>query len=170
MPGIATLPAWGALVAGALALIALILSCIALGTGARLNRRFRKWKTIHATADLEQVYERTVERVEALQAELDRLHAELERLQQRIDRKISTARIVRYNAFADTGSDLSFSIALLDDHDDGVVISSIYGREETRTYAKPVTNGTSSYPLTEEEQQVIMGVSQQTSRKTPLRV
>jgi len=44
--------------------------------------------------------------------------------------------VVRYNAFDDVGSDLSFSIALLDDNDNGVVISGIYSRESSTTYAK----------------------------------
>lgn len=59
--------------------------------------------------------------------------------------------VVRFNAFAETGSDLSFSVALLDHQDNGVVISSIHGRDEARTYAKPVVHGRSTYPLSREE-------------------
>ena len=63
--------------------------------------------------------------------------------------------VVRYNAFFDMGSDLSFSIALLDQNGDGVVVTSIYGREESRTFAKPVKNRNSTYLLTEEEKEAI---------------
>lgn len=63
--------------------------------------------------------------------------------------------VVRFNAFQDTGSDLSFSVAFLDAHKNGLVVSSIYGREETRTYAKPVKDGQSHYQLSVEEKDAI---------------
>ena len=63
--------------------------------------------------------------------------------------------VVRYDAFNDMGGRMSFSAALLDDAGDGVVISSINGRTETRTYAKGVKGGTSEAELSPEEVQVI---------------
>ena len=63
--------------------------------------------------------------------------------------------IVRYSAFQDTGSDLSFTLALLDEHDNGVVFNGIYSREMSNIYAKPVENGNSKYTLSEEEQEAI---------------
>ena len=59
--------------------------------------------------------------------------------------------VVRYDAFGDMGGRLSFSAALLDDHGDGLVISSINGRSETRTYAKPLLGHTSEHTLSPEE-------------------
>ncbi|MDD2282531.1 MAG: DUF4446 family protein [Eubacteriales bacterium] len=59
--------------------------------------------------------------------------------------------LVRYNAFEKTGSDLSFSLALLNDKVDGFIITGIFGREDTRVYAKPVHEGKSQYYLSEEE-------------------
>ena len=63
--------------------------------------------------------------------------------------------IVRYNAFKDTGSDLSFALAMLDDKNNGVVLNGIYSREMSNIYAKPVENGKSSYTLSEEEKMAI---------------
>jgi hypothetical protein len=63
--------------------------------------------------------------------------------------------VVRYDAFNDMGGRMSFSAALLDDAGDGVVISSINGRTETRTYAKGVKGGASEAELSPEEEQVI---------------
>ena len=63
--------------------------------------------------------------------------------------------IVRYSAFQDTGSDLSFSLALLDEKNNGIVMNGIYSREMSNIYAKPVEAGKSSYTLSEEEQQAI---------------
>jgi len=64
-------------------------------------------------------------------------------LERDLQRCIQKVGVVRYNAFDDVGSDLSFSIALLDDNDNGVVISGIYSRESSTTYAKKIVNGTS---------------------------
>ncbi|WP_235828067.1 DUF4446 family protein [Brevibacillus migulae] len=76
---------------------------------------------------------------------------QLNRLAQKIANQCANLSVIRYNAFGDTGSDLSFSLALLDDNLNGVVITSIYGREESRTYAKPIEGGKSIYNLSEEE-------------------
>ena len=72
-----------------------------------------------------------------------------------MDTTVRGVGMVRFNAFQDTGSDLSFAVAYLDAQKNGVVISSIYGREETRTYAKPLENGQSAYPLSAEEKEAI---------------
>jgi hypothetical protein len=63
--------------------------------------------------------------------------------------------LVRYDAFEDMGGRLSFSAALLDDHGDGIVITSINGRTETRTYAKPVKGLASEHNLSDEEREAI---------------
>ena len=63
--------------------------------------------------------------------------------------------IVRFNAFDNTGSDLSFAVAMLNAANTGFVLSGIYGREESRVYAKPLIKGESTYTLTKEEKQAI---------------
>ena len=63
--------------------------------------------------------------------------------------------LIRYDAFEDVGGRLSFSCALLDDRSNGVVITSINGRQDTRVYAKPVREGQSEYNLSEEEEEAI---------------
>jgi hypothetical protein len=68
---------------------------------------------------------------------------------------IQKVAVVRYNAFHNVGSDQSFSLALLDNEDSGVVVSGIFGRDSSTTYAKPVKNGVSDYILTEEEENAI---------------
>ncbi len=63
--------------------------------------------------------------------------------------------LIRFKAFQNTGSDQSFALALLDAVGDGVVLSSLFGREESRVYCKPVERGQSIYPLTDEEKEAI---------------
>ena len=59
--------------------------------------------------------------------------------------------IVRYDAFSDTGGRLSWSVALLDDAGDGVVMTAIHGRSEARSYAKSITGWECDQPLSPEE-------------------
>jgi len=63
--------------------------------------------------------------------------------------------VVRFNPFKDIGGDQSFSIALLDEEDNGLVITSLYGREGNRVYAKPIEGGQSKYQLSDEEKEAI---------------
>ena len=63
--------------------------------------------------------------------------------------------LVRYDAFGDMGGRLSFSAALLDDHGDGLVLSSIHSRAESRTYAKSVVGGASAVELSGEERDAV---------------
>lgn len=95
-------------------------------------------------------------------SKLNDLHTRADYIEEAINnlknmQKLSIQKIgmVRYNPFADDGGNLSFSIALLDEHQNGVVITSMHGRESNRIYAKPIKQGKSEFTLTQEEQQAI---------------
>ncbi|MGH2692532.1 MAG: DUF4446 family protein [Actinomycetota bacterium] len=70
-------------------------------------------------------------------------------------RTVQRVGLVRYDAFDDMGGHLSFSAALLDGQGNGLVITSINGRQDTRCYAKPVEGWTSNHNLSEEEELAI---------------
>lgn len=72
-----------------------------------------------------------------------------------VDGCVQKVALLRYDAFEDVGGRLSFSCALLDEHGTGVVMTSINGRQETRVYAKPITEGSSPYNLSAEEDEAI---------------
>jgi hypothetical protein len=72
-----------------------------------------------------------------------------------IEGSVRHVALLRYDAFEDVGGRLSFSCAMLDDHGTGVVLTSINGRQETRVYAKPITDGVSTYNLSSEEEEAI---------------
>lgn len=63
--------------------------------------------------------------------------------------------VVRYDAFGDMGGHLSWSLALLDDAGDGVVLTSIHGRSDARTYAKSISGWTCDQPLSPEEDEAV---------------
>jgi hypothetical protein len=80
---------------------------------------------------------------------------------ERLQRTVSRIGVVRYDAFDDIGGAHSFSAALLDEHDDGVVITSITGRTDGRTYLKAIVAGKGSVPLSDEESTAVTCASEQ---------
>ena len=96
-----------------------------------------------------------MEDVRSAEAKITALEKSRDDLRLRLKSCVQNLRVLRYNAFDNTGSDLSYSVALVDEENNGVVLSSIYGREENRCYAKPVIAGKSQYVLSKEEQEVL---------------
>ena len=94
-------------------------------------------------------------RVDALEAHRPAGDADVTALREEIAQALRHVAVVRYDAFGDMGGRLSFSAALVDDRGDGLVISSIHARGESRTYAKGVVGGGSDATLTPEEQQAL---------------
>jgi hypothetical protein len=95
------------------------------------------------------------QQVQRLERAIRALHATDKKQQTQIEGSVRNVALLRYDAFEDVGGRLSFSCALLDDQGNGVVLTSINGRQETRVYAKPVTLGTSSHNLSLEEEESI---------------
>ncbi|MGH7426284.1 MAG: DUF4446 family protein [Candidatus Methylomirabilales bacterium] len=87
--------------------------------------------------------------------------ASLTERQRELFAKLSTSArnigLVRYDAFEDMGGRMSFSAALLDDQGTGIVLTSINGRTEARTYAKAIRAGDSAHNLSPEEREAISG-------------
>ncbi|SEC30675.1 DUF4446 family protein [Paenibacillus sp. GP183] len=83
------------------------------------------------------------------------LTSKVETFKEALKRMKSKVGIHRYNAFSETGSDLSFSVAILDELQDGVILTGIHNREQSYIYAKPVQNGQSQYTLSPEEKEAI---------------
>ena len=95
------------------------------------------------------------EQIQRLERAIRALHGTDKKQQTQIEGSVRNVALLRYDAFEDVGGRLSFSCALLDDQGSGVVLTSINGRQETRVYAKPVAQGTSSHNLSLEEEEAI---------------
>lgn len=93
--------------------------------------------------------------VKQIKADLSMIDQRVGQTENKLRSAVDRAELVRYNAFENMGSDLSFSLALLNQDGNGVVLSSINNREESRVYAKPINHGESSYHLSEEERTAI---------------
>ncbi|MDD2732098.1 MAG: DUF4446 family protein [Candidatus Pacebacteria bacterium] len=96
-----------------------------------------------------------VKQIKKLEAQNKSLLNQLEELKKQNAFCIQKTEVIRFNPFSGTGGDQSFSIALLDASNNGLVITSIFGHEGNRVYAKPIKQGGSSYTLSEEEKEVI---------------
>jgi hypothetical protein len=122
---------------------------------ALLRRRLRRLIGDADGAGLDELLDRQFRRLDTVAERVDalnRLHHELEGLAQRSIQKVG---VIRFNPFADTGGDQSFAIALLDAEGNGVVLSSLHGRADTRIFAKQVEAGRSKHALSDEEQDAI---------------
>ena len=141
-----------------MAVLLLILIVLVAIQSARLGRATRAYRALvggtggGSLGDVLGAHVSRVDEVAHRLDDLDRLHAFLE---ERSRGSLQHIGMVRFNPFDDTGSDQSFAIALLEDRRDGVVLSSLHGRANTRLFAKPVENGESKHALSTEEAQAI---------------
>jgi uncharacterized protein YlxW (UPF0749 family) len=122
---------------------------------AGIRRRLMIVRGKAGEADVIAAVARQVEEVRALRGDIRTLGQQIAALAESLQGAVQLFAVHRYDAFEDMGGKLSFSAALLNAHGDGVVISSINGRQEARSYAKPVAHGRSVYNLSPEEQEAI---------------
>jgi hypothetical protein len=123
-----------------LSALALLLAALALAVALRTQR---------AQAA------RTAGDVDGLPTDVDGLRREVAALQGETARALRHLAVVRYDAFGDVGGHLSWSLALVDDAGDGVVLTSIHGRSEARTYAKSLAGWSCEQPLSPEEDEAV---------------
>ena len=76
-------------------------------------------------------------------------------VEKRLQKSVQSVETVRFNAFDGVGANQSFATALVNQHGDGVVISSLYGRERTSIFSKPLKSHTSEHELSDEEKQAV---------------
>lgn len=120
-----------------------------------LKKRYRKMMTGVDGANLERMLIGHIDEVKKVVEENQRIDLENQHLAALLQKAITRVGVVRFRAFEDMGSDLSYAVALLDAKNNGVILSSIFGREDSRSYVKPIEAGKSSYTLTEEEEQAL---------------
>lgn len=123
---------------------------------SKLNKRYKTFmKKLGNGKNIEEDIENYMHRVNRVEKQNEEITEDIKSLDADLSKCIQKIGMVRYSAFKDTGSDLSFTLALLDENNTGVVLNGIYSREMSNIYAKPVENGKSSYTLSEEEEKAI---------------
>ncbi|AGK99574.1 DUF4446 family protein [Clostridium pasteurianum] len=136
-------------------IILLLLSFVNIKAINRLESKYRKLTRGVENSNLQELIESYMDKIDKIDNESKVVKNLYEDIHEKINKCLQNISIIRYKAFEDVGSDLSFSVALLDNNNDGVIITSIYGRNESTTYAKPIDKGISRYDLSDEEKHVL---------------
>ena len=136
---------------------AVLAIAIAVGAQLRLSRIQARYRVLWAGGekDVATVLADHAGEIAHLRGDIERVRAQLTRSASDVEQSLRHVAVVRYDAFGDMGGRLSFSAAIVDDRGDGLVISSIHARGESRTYAKGIVEGDSEVTLSPEEQQVL---------------
>lgn len=140
------------LIASGLLLLILIWQGMRL---AKLNRVRKEFFSSGMEKNLEQILIDQNRGITKINQELKQLDQSLTALYKENRNNLQKIGFVRFNPFDDAGGNISFALAVLDANDDGIIISSLHGREGTRVYAKAIKSGKSESKLTEEEIEAI---------------
>ena len=138
-----------------LILVLLILVVYQMVHISGMRSRYRAMMRGTEAQDLEGMLIKHVKDVEDVAATNARILEENELIRQFLRRTLVRTAAIRFRAFDDMGGDLSYAVALLDANNDGIIFSSIFAREDSRSYVKPVKGGTSEYALSDEEKSVL---------------
>ncbi|AIQ15237.1 DUF4446 family protein [Paenibacillus durus] len=141
-----------------IAILLLLMFILILAQGSKLRSMRRKYDAMMSGTGIEDL--------ESLLVDLKTQNDLLEETQQLQKKAIEALQLKlqgikghialkRYNAFGDRGNDLSFSLAILDDHRTGMVLTSLHNRDNSYIYAKTLNAGEPQYPLSPEEQEVV---------------
>lgn len=123
---------------------------------SKLRKSYKEFmKRLGNGNNIDEMLKKYMDNVEKVEKENKELAEYCKTIDKNMGKCLQKVGIVRYNAFQDTGSDLSFTLALLDENNNGVVLNGIYSREMSNIYAKPVENGKSVNTLSEEEKEAI---------------
>ena len=110
-----------------------------------------------SSKNLRELVTRAITDNKSMNARANKIESGIEEIAKILQGTYQKFAMIRYNPFNDTGGDQSFSFALLDLRDNGVVVTSIHGREVDRIYAKQIENGKSKHNLSAEEVEAIRG-------------
>lgn len=141
------------LIINVMLLILYILNCMKL---SKLRKNYATYMTkLGKGENINEMLEGYVKNVDEIKAENKEIIEYCQKLDDRSNDYLKKMGMVRYNAYKDTGSNLSFALAILDNENNGFVLNGIYARDNSNIYAKPVVNGKSEYVLSNEEEEAI---------------
>lgn len=139
-----------------IAIIALVTAIVSLHRAQKLTARLETMLGgLDLSGNLEQTLKQYFTGVQQVEQKLATIQKNYQYLSEIATASIQKTAIVRFNPFKHTGGDQSFVLGLLDNHDNGLLLTSIHSREGTRVYIKPVRYGSSDHTLSKEEQQAL---------------
>lgn len=121
-----------------------------------INKKYLSFmKRLGKGNNLDEMLKDYLQDVSEIKKDNSEIKAYYTKLDNDISSSIQKVGLIRYNAFQNVGSDLSFALALLDRDNNGIVLNGLYGSESSNIYAKPIKNGESTYQLSDEEKDAI---------------
>ncbi len=130
----------------------LVLAIFVFRTNTRINRLLQG----KDAGSLEDTFKYLIEEVKRMNDNQVITEKTLHNLNNRLRRSLTGFKTIRFNPFPDQGGNQSFAIALVNEEGDGLIVSSLYSRERTSVFAKPVKKGIAEYELTAEEKQALV--------------
>ena len=122
----------------------------------KINKNYKVFmKKLGNGNNIEEILKKYIQKVEEVDGKNKEIMEYCNSLEKDISLCIKKIGMVRYSAFKDTGSDLSFALALLNEKNDGVILNGIYSREMSNIYAKQVKEGKTNNKLSEEEDKAL---------------
>jgi hypothetical protein len=147
--------AYGAVFSLALIIVVVLLLGWLLTLQMRLNKMSNHYRRLISAGrggrNLEEILESQMDGWQEIDQKMDRVMEAARRVESDYRQAIQHVGILRFNPFSDTGGDQSFCVAMLNGDGSGVVLTSIYNRNNCRVYAKPVENGQCRYQMSAEE-------------------
>lgn len=138
-----------------LLIVFIILTIVSLCKLSNAKKRYKALVNGATGESLEDVIADNIAAMNELVVKNKKIDADYAEIRALFNKSIQKVAVKRFSAFEDMGGDMSYAVALLDHNDNGVIFSSIFGRQESCSYVKPVVEGKSTYTLSEEEQSVL---------------
>ena len=138
-----------------ISLISIILLIITLCKLKGLRRRIDALTRGKDAESMEDTRLNVLERIESVEEAEQKMHRDIREIKENLKITYQKTGLVKYDAFREMSGALSYSLALLDKENNGVLISSMYSREGCYTYAKDIVNGGCKINLSEEEQEAL---------------
>ena len=138
-----------------LLVLLIILSIVMLVKLSHAKKRYKMLVNGATGEDLENIIADNIAQMNELVVKNNKIDEDYAAMRALFEKSLQKVAVYRFSAFHDMGGDMSYAVAMLDHHNNGVIFSSIFGRQESCTYVKPVENGVSKYPLSEEENKVL---------------
>ena len=138
-----------------LAVLSFVLMVFNMIRTGKVIRKYKRLMRGVSSKSLESMLIQQLDALDAGLAEINELKKTHTSFNKQLRQCIQRIGVVRYNAFDHMGSDQSFSIALLNEAGNGFVLTSLYGRNTSSSFAKPLKSGRSVYPLSDEEKDAI---------------
>lgn len=142
----------------AISVLLLLVYIIALILFVKLSNMKKKYKAMMQgtnSQDLEMMLLEHINEVKKVMQQNTQIEEEHKQIHEILQNVIQKIGIVRFSAFDDVGGDLSYAVAILDRQNTGVIFSSIFGRNASMSYMKPVRNGNSKQKLSDEENEAL---------------